>query len=149
MAIKNKRSGANTARRQGGKGKPFVKGDVRANVSGQRNAPAVAMTKSFRDVLVMIGGEPLVSELSGKPISKKKIEWLGYKLWAMALAGDMAAIKELLDRTEGKVSQPLEHTGADGKPLDVLLKIIHTHTDGKEGGGNGNGNGDGKAKGSA
>ena len=107
----SKRSGANTARRQGGKGKPFVKGDARANVSGQRNKAAVDLTKSFRDVLVMIGGESLVSEFGGKPVSKKKIEWLGMKLWALALSGDIAAIKELLDRMEGKVSQPLEHNG--------------------------------------
>ena len=100
----------------------FRKGDGRKrNGHGQRNAPAVAMTKSFRDVLVMIGGEALVAQLEGKPISKQKIEWLGQKLWAMALAGDIAAIRELLDRMCGKSPQPLEHTGPNGRPMVMIM----------------------------
>jgi len=94
--------------RNAGEGGTFRKGvDVRRNKEGQRNKAAVALTRSFRNILVLIGGESLVSELAGKPISKQKIEWLGQKLWAMALNGDMAAIKELLDRMEGKVTQPV------------------------------------------
>ena len=80
----------------------------------------------------MIGGESLASELNGKPISKKKIEWLGMKLWALALSGDIAAIKELLDRMEGKVSQPLglNHSGE----INAVLRFDYSN-------GNGNGNG--------
>jgi hypothetical protein len=85
----------------------FKKGDLRQWKGGQRNKAAVAITRSFRNILVLIGGESLVSELNGKPISKQKIEWLGQKLWAMALSGDMVAVKELLDRMEGKVTQPV------------------------------------------
>ena len=119
----------------------FKKGDLRQWKGGQRNKAAVAMTKSFRNVLVLIGGESLVSELQGKPISKQKIEWLGQKLWAMALSGDIAAIRELLDRMEGKVTQPVGNApDADGEDREFIIKVIHTR-DG-DGGGNGNGNGD-------
>ena len=97
----------------------FKKGDLRQWKGGQRNKAAVAMTKSFRNILVLIGGESLVSELNGKPISKQKIEWLGQKLWAMALSGDIAAIRELLDRMEGKVTQPV--SGENGGPIAITL----------------------------
>jgi hypothetical protein len=97
----------------------FKKGDLRQWKGGQRNKAAVAMTKSFRNILVLIGGESLVSELNGKPISKQKVEWLGQKLWAMALSGDLTAIRELLDRMEGKVTQPV--SGENGGPIAITL----------------------------
>ena len=107
----------------------FRKGDGRKrNGHGQRNKAAVAITKTFRNVLVLIGGESLISELQGKPISKQKIEWLGQKLWAMALSGDIAAIRELLDRMEGKVTQPIGGT-PDGAPIRVRLEKVITTID--------------------
>jgi len=111
--------------RNAGEGGTFRKGaDVRRNKAGQRNKAAVQLTKSFRNVLVLIGGESLVSELGGKPISKLKIEWLGQKLWAMALSGDIAAIRELLDRMEGKVTQPIG--GEGGGPVRIRLEKVIT-----------------------
>lgn len=133
---KNNRNGAKAKPR----GRAFTSVDSRRNNAGQRNKAAVALTRSFRNILVLIGGESLVSELQGKPISKQKIEWLGQKLWAMALSGDIAAIRELLDRMEGKVTQPVGNApDADGKDREFIIKVIHTK-DG-DGGGNGNGNG--------
>lgn len=103
----------------------FKKGDLRQWKGGQRNKAAVAMTRSFRNILVLIGGESLVSELNGKPISKQKVEWLGQKLWAMALSGDIASIRELLDRMEGKVSQPI--SGEGGGPIAIqFTKTVTT-----------------------
>ena len=101
----------------------FKKGDLRQWKGGQRNKAAVAITRSFRNILVLIGGESLVSELHGKPISKPKIEWLGQKLWVMALSGDMVAVKELLDRMEGKVTQPIsgENGGAIQHQVTFLM----------------------------
>jgi len=107
----------------------FKKGDLRQWKNGQRNKAAVAITKTFRNVLVLIGGESLVSELQGKPISKQKIEWLGQKLWAMALSGDIAAIRELLDRMEGKVTQPVS-----GELSHVLSFDFGNGENGKENG---------------
>jgi hypothetical protein len=106
----------------------FKKGDLRQWKNGQRNKAAVAITKTFRNVLVLIGGESLISELQGKPISKQKIEWLGQKLWAMALSGDIASIRELLDRMEGKVTQPIGGT-PDGAPIRVRLEKVITTID--------------------
>ena len=100
----------------------FKKGDLRQWKGGQRNKAAVALTRSFRNILVLIGGESLVSELGGKPISKPKIEWLGQKLWAMALLGDLPAIKELLDRMDGKVTQPI--SGEDGGAIQHRVTFL-------------------------
>ena len=40
-----------------------------------------------------------------------------YKLVSMAKQGDIAAVKELLDRTLGKPVTAVELSGADGEPL--------------------------------
>ena len=106
----------------------FKPGDARQWKGGQRNKAAVSMTKSFRDVLVMIGGEKLAASLNGKTITLDKIVWLGQMLWKLALDGNIAAIKELLDRIEGKVPQAI--TGAGGGPIDhnvnVKLTVVET-----------------------
>jgi len=38
-----------------------------------------------------------------------------------ALKGDYRFWKEILDRVDGKVPEALEHTGADGQPLTVVI----------------------------
>lgn len=43
------------------------------------------------------------------------------RLLQMALNGDIKAIKEVLNRTEGRVPQPINLGGQDGNPLQVLL----------------------------
>lgn len=43
--------------------------------------------------------DPVTKKISKKPIK----EWISYKLIALALDGDLPAIRELLDRTEGKL----------------------------------------------
>jgi hypothetical protein len=53
------------------------------------------------------------------------------KTWAQLVAmaivrrtvgGNSTAMKELLDRVDGKVPQPLQHTGRDGEPIEVNVK---------------------------
>lgn len=39
-----------------------------------------------------------------------------------AIESSDAAAKEILDRIDGKVPQPLEHTGADGEPMVVKIE---------------------------
>ena len=45
------------------------------------------------------------------------------KLFAMAIKGDVAAIKELGDRLDGKALQRNEVTGEEGGPLAVQVYI--------------------------
>jgi hypothetical protein len=44
------------------------------------------------------------------------------KLVAMALGGDLEAIKTVFDRIDGKVPQPVEHAGEGGGPLEVVVR---------------------------
>lgn len=46
------------------------------------------------------------------------------RLLQMALAGDMKAIREVLNRTEGRVPQPLNVGGADGGPLEHVVVYL-------------------------
>lgn len=41
-------------------------------------------------------------------------------LFAKAKSGDTAAIRELADRTDGKVVQGLEHSGPEGEPIEMI-----------------------------
>jgi hypothetical protein len=39
------------------------------------------------------------------------------------LKGDLAAVKEIIDRTEGKGVQPLSHTGPGGEPIAFHINL--------------------------
>lgn len=90
----------------------FKKGyDPRRHTAGQRNKAAVQLTKTIRDILVEIGQEELTVRAKGIQVVKKKVEWLGQKIWSEALGGNMAAITIILERTEGKITQPIGFSG--------------------------------------
>jgi hypothetical protein len=59
-------------------------------------------------------------------VTSTDIEEIVQKLISMAKQGDVAAIKELLDRTIGKPVAAVELTGADGEPLQFVYfqKVI-------------------------
>ncbi len=50
---------------------------------------------------------------------RRNKEAIADKLIELALDGDLPAIKEVLDRIQGKVAQPLEHSGEDGGPIRI------------------------------
>ncbi len=56
-----------------------------------------------------------ILDKDGKPT--KKLRVIADKLVSMAVEGDIQAIKEVADRTEGKARQALEVSGRDGGPL--------------------------------
>lgn len=47
----------------------------------------------------------------------RKLRKFAQVLVNKGLAGDMTAMREVLDRFEGRVKQQLEHTGAEGGPM--------------------------------
>ena len=67
--------------------------------------------KPFREAL-----RKQIAEMSGDP---KRLERIATKLLMTAEEGDISAIKEVADRLDGKVAQSLEHTGADGGPIQT------------------------------
>lgn len=48
-------------------------------------------------------------------------QMIAFKLVAMSAKGDIFAIKELLDRVEGKVSQKVALSGEDGGPMRFVV----------------------------
>lgn len=47
-------------------------------------------------------------------------------MYEALVKGEPWAVKELMDRTEGKASQPLEHSGPDGGPIQqrVIVEFV-------------------------
>lgn len=68
---------------------------------------------------LMLALEREVAGSDGKPT--KRITVIAEKLAAKAAEGDMIAIKEVFDRTEGKATQAIEASGPDGAPVAVTL----------------------------
>ena len=55
---------------------------------------------------------------------KKRIEAIADKCSKMAEAGDMAAIREIGDRLDGKPAQSVELGGKDGKDLSFTITFV-------------------------
>ena len=92
-----------------GPGNPFKRGhDPRRNTAGQRSSAAVAVTKAIRDLLVSLGTEEITAKEKGKNRTRTRAEWLAWKLYDLALQGDLRAIEIILDRVEGKVPYTAE-----------------------------------------
>lgn len=53
----------------------------------------------------------------------EKLRKLADALVDRAIEKDTAAAKEILDRTEGKVTQGLEHSGPDGAPMSLNVRF--------------------------
>lgn len=65
-----------------------------------------------------------IDVVTGKPVKVKIAmptkEIIVQALVRQAAKGNMIAIKEIFDRTEGRVAQALEHSGKDGKDLPPM-----------------------------
>lgn len=73
------------------------------------DALMVALNREVKDII----GE------DGKPT--KKLTLIADQLVDKATCGDIQAIKEIFDRTEGKAAQALSLSNPDGGPLTVQL----------------------------
>lgn len=79
--------------------------------------------KPFRDALRM--------ELLAAGDDHKALRMIAAKLIEKATEGDMQAIKELADRTDGKVPQGI--VGEDGQgPAEIIFRTIYEQLPGKE-----------------
>ncbi len=58
---------------------------------------------------------------------KKRLNVIADKLCAMAMEGDIAAIKEIGDRLEGKPRQAVEHSGEGGG--EIIFKTVYETKD--------------------
>ncbi len=63
--------------------------------------------------------EKLPQRRSGHTAGRSWLEAIGLALLRKAAGGDMAAIKEIADRTEGKAAQRVEIDGSDEGPVKM------------------------------
>lgn len=63
--------------------------------------------------------DPLTKQNAKKALN----EVIVLKLIQQAIKGDVKAIKEVFDRTDGKSIQKNEHTGKDGNPIETKSAI--------------------------
>jgi hypothetical protein len=74
---------------------------------------SVNREKPFNDALrIALRGDPL------------RLRRIAEKLAEKAEDGDLAAIRELADRLDGKPAQAQVHSDADGGPLRVILRQV-------------------------
>lgn len=77
--------------------------------------------KLIRDAL-MLALNREAADADGK--KTKKLNLIADKLIEKAIGGDVAAIKEIADRVDGKAVQPLAHSGADGEsPVAHIIEM--------------------------
>ena len=53
---------------------------------------------------------------------QQNLDRLASVVFKKAMDGDMVAAKEIGDRIDGKVPQALQHEGADGGPITVVVR---------------------------
>ena len=53
-----------------------------------------------------------------------KMRQLAEKVWDMALAGEVQAIKEIAERSDGKAVQPLANDGDDAFRIEAVVRKI-------------------------
>ena len=112
----------------------FKKGaDPRRHLYGQTSQKVLAFNKTLRE-LIVTEGERKHTDADGK-VTLKKVDWLVKVLWNQALKGEHWAMEFIADRVEGKVTQALEHTGAAGEPIQVILQPARGKDDGNGNGG--------------
>jgi len=90
---------------------PFSKGDPNINRKGRPKKG-----NSFAEILRQVGEE----EVQGM----SKTEAISRKLWAEASKGEAWAIREIMDRIDGKPTQKVEST------VDNTINVQHEVIDG-------------------
>lgn len=112
----NNRKAAKAAKR----GKPFEKGsDPRRHMNGSKSKAAVEFNKTLRELLITEGEKEQLGQLGETTAKLKKVEWLIKAVWNKAISGEAWAVQFIAERTEGKVTQPID------TKANVLFKIIY------------------------
>lgn len=107
---------------------PFVKGDPRINRKGRPKKG-----RTLTDILAAHGSKS-VEMGDGQRMTQKQL--LAEKLWELARTGDVAAIKYIYDRIDGRPIESVRHSG--GVDIGIERRIydaIHSETDTPDGDG--------------
>jgi hypothetical protein len=86
------------------------------------NNPGVGRPKGIKNFKTILRNIAEQKELHTNPITGEKsptelIIVLAWQLYKKARSGDLKALEMILDRTEGKLKQQLEHSGDTENPI--------------------------------
>lgn len=114
--------------RNGGTLRPWVKGQS-GNPVGMKPG-----TQHFRTILNRFLNESIVVTINDLPFSMTRAEAISFELIRLATSSSdenvrLRAIKELIDRTDGKPTPVLPDTGGGGeRPDTVIFYIPNQHS---------------------
>ena len=101
----------------------FSKGNEAANgeAVGKSNGRRTVMTDALMKAL-----HEEVSIVEGGKKKTKRLALIATKLAKKAQEGDVQAIKEIFDRTQGKAMQAMEHSGPEGGPMETkwIVEVV-------------------------
>ena len=93
----------------------WVKGQS-GNLKG-RPRKEVCLTSQLKELLLEI--PQIADPKTGEINQRTGIELIALAWFRGLLRANPVLLKEALERIEGKVKQPLEHTGAGGRPIKI------------------------------
>ena len=108
--------GDKTAKKPRGKGRPFAKGN-RANPNG-RPRKELSITQALRDYMHEI---PQITVGGSKNTDKTWAQLVALGMLLKSVKGDASMAREIIDRLEGKVAQPI--AGANGEPIALNIVV--------------------------
>jgi hypothetical protein len=103
----------------------------RPNLTKDRNLNGQIRRKPVRDALVAILARPSDDQLSDKP--QTIAQELALSLIREARTGDRKSREEVIDRTDGKAAQSVEHSGMIASTHEELLKQLDSQPDDADG----------------
>ncbi len=102
------------------RGKPFTKNDSRSWRHGCKSKAQLNFELEAGKLFAKVGAETIeVTNRAGRKFKTTNLEAVVRVVFSQALGGDIAAEKEVLDRTLGKATQPI----SGGLDLNVSLSM--------------------------
>ena len=103
----------------------------RPNLNKDRNLNGQIRRKPVRDALVAVLARSAEDQLTDKP--QTIAQELALNLVREARAGDKKSREEVIDRTDGKAAQSVEHSGMIATTHEELLKQLDSLPDDADG----------------
>jgi len=98
---------------------PKSRGNLKPNLNG-RPPNILTITSLVKQELLRV---PTLAEDGFDGKGKTNAEWIARKAVLLARTGELRALDEILNRTEGKVKDQVELSGANGGPMRYEITV--------------------------
>lgn len=124
MAVSSK--GVKSSEPKKSRGKPFSGGDdPRRHTNGTKSSAAISFARELRSIIVEVGEEEISNEKGEK---KTRLELAVRGMYLKASKGDASAFNALIERVEGKVSQPVKHELSNLSDAELIARTASLFT---------------------